>query len=104
MERQSALYAVPSSIMFDYKPRENKQESEKKDDRENDKDICNMIVGICFIRKIIRLTDEGISPTFYHLLNECPPTSISVERSFSMLEIKTNQKSRHLLMSEIYLN
>ena len=33
-------------------------------------------------RAIARLTDEGISTTFYHLLRECPPKSISF---FAML-------------------
>ena len=37
-------------------------------------------------RTIARLTNEDISPTIYQLLRECPPTSISVERSFSMLK------------------
>ena len=34
------------------------------------------------IRTIVRLTGEGISPNFYHLLRECPPTSISVDQTF----------------------
>jgi len=35
---------------------------------------------------IAKLTDDSISPTVYHLLRQCPPSSISVERSFSMLK------------------
>ena len=35
---------------------------------------------------IARLTNVDISPTIYQLLRECPPTSISLERSFSMLK------------------
>ena len=38
-------------------------------------------------RTIARLTNKDISPTIYHLLRECLPTSISVERSFSMLNL-----------------
>ena len=37
-------------------------------------------------RSITRLINESISPTIYHLLRECLPTSISVKRSFSMFK------------------
>ena len=38
------------------------------------------------ILKITELKDESISPSIYHDLLRCPPTSIAVERSFSMLK------------------
>ena len=38
------------------------------------------------ITVIVKLTNPNISPSMYQLLRECPPTSISVERSFSMLK------------------
>ena len=45
-------------------------------------------------RTMAKLTNEDISPTIYHLLRECPLTSISVERSFSMLK-KLHAKDRN---------
>lgn len=38
------------------------------------------------IKKIVALNDNTISPTDYQYLLNCPPTSIAVERSFSMLK------------------
>ena len=51
-------------------------------------------------RTIARLTNEDIS-TIYQLLRECPPTSISVERSFSMLK-KLHAKNRNLDKKHVF--
>lgn len=53
------------------------------------------------ITEIISMKNECISPTSYLLLQNCPPTSISVERSFSMLK-KLLASDRNFYPDNIY--
>ena len=53
------------------------------------------------VTTIARLTNEDISPIIYQLLRECPPTSISVERRFSMLK-KLHAKDKNFDKKHVF--
>jgi hypothetical protein len=71
------------------------------------KDPCNIRSYLDFrinkngIFGLINCSSELISPSLYVSMLNCPPTSIAVERSFSMLK-KMLQKDRNFLQENIY--
>ena len=66
----------------------------------NIKQYINNRLKVNDIQDIVTLKNENISPACYVAYKKCPPTSISVERSFSMLK-KILGKDRNFLPENV---